>query len=226
MHSKIDPTLKSLNWYEIWRIALFHPTVRAFSQISNDPQASTSRGVIWAAISSLIAWCIGPQRAIFGGMVADAFGLRSLSSFYLIGALVAPLLGVGVLLLAAAIAHGFARLLHGAGAFHRLVYCWAVLQLPFILLSGMLVNLPSLLLSPHAAAMSTAGMVIQITSLLLAIGVILYLAYAQLVAFSAVEKFGIWKSLGVLILLAALVGSAGLGLSLGFQAVLRNIHRY
>ena len=216
---EIDSTQTSLKWSEIWRIVFLRPTIKTFSRIINDPKASTKWGVTWMAIIAFIFWFVGPKRAILWGIAADQFGLQRASYFVVIGAIVAPILGVSALLINAAIAHGLARLFSGAGTFYQLVYCWGVMQLPFILLSGLVINIPSIIPSSHEFTFSTAGMIIQITTLLITIGIILYLFYAEAVAFSAVEKFGVGKGFGILILLGVAVGVVGSCLSYGFQSL-------
>ena len=181
METEADPTQMSLKWLEIWRIALFNPTIKTFTRIISDPKASAKWGITWTAITAIIVWSIGPQRAILSGMVADQFGLQAISYFSVFGAIVAPILGVISLLLNAAIAHGLARLFDGAGTFHQLVYCWGVMQLPFILLSGLVINFPSIILRSREFTYSTVGLIVQIT-LVAASGVILYLFYAGVVA--------------------------------------------
>jgi hypothetical protein len=179
------------------------------------------------AITAFITWFIGPQRAILIGWMSDTFGSRYLFYFLLIGAFIATIFGVVALLINAVIAHGLARLFDGTGTFQQLVYCWGVMQLPFVLISGLIMFVPSIFLpSSREFARSTANIIISIIILLATIGVILYLSYAEVVAFSAVEKFGVGKGFGILILLAVVIGIAGACLSFGFQAVISNYFRY
>jgi hypothetical protein len=226
METKADPTQMSLKWFEIWRSAFLHPTIKTFSRIISDPKASTKWGIIWMAITSFIAWFVGPQRAILSGWVADNFGPPAVIYFLLIGAIVAPIFGMVCLLIEAAIAHGLARLFDGAGTFHQLVYCWAVMLLPFILLSGLVMYFPSIFSSSRSFIFSATGRTIQIISLLMLIGVNLYLFYAQVVALSAVEKIGIGKSFGIFILQAIVVVIGVTLLSYGFQALMMNFARF
>jgi hypothetical protein len=224
METKADPTQLSLKWFEIWRIAVFHPTIQTFSQIVSDPKASTRRGIIWMGITALIIWIVGPQRDLWWGLVANQFGLKTASYFVVIGTIVSPILGVIALLINAAMSHGLARLFNGAGTFHQLVFCWGVIQLPFILFSGLAFNLLPYtysifrLLSSNELNFSVMRIILLI-SVLIAIAGILYLFYAQVVAFSAVEKYGIGKGFGILILLAIVLGIASACLSFGFQAM-------
>ncbi len=217
MDSTSDSIPASLKWIEIWRIAFLRPTIMTFLRITSDPKATTRWGILWMGISSFIAWFISPLRAVFWGYVANNLGLQAARYFVWISALVAPILVVIGLLLAAAIAHALARLFGGAGTFHQLVYCWGVMLLPFVVISGLVLYFPSLF---SLSIMSTAGRIVQITALLIYAGVNLYLFYAEVVAFSAVEKIGIWKGLGILILQAVIVAIALSCLSSGFNALM------
>lgn len=231
MKTEIDSTQMSLKWLEIWRIAFLRPTIRTFSRIISDPKASTKWGVVWAAIATFIFWFVSPLTTYLWGIVASLVGLQAASYFWVIGALVSSIFGVSTLLINAAIAHSLARLFNGVGTFHQLVYAWGAMQLPFILVSGLAFRfLPfvyhiSLLLLSRQYTLSTLG-IISLISLFMATVVILYLLYAEVVAFSAVEKFGIGKGLGILLLLVVLIGIASTFSSFGFQALVMKFLRY
>ena len=231
METETNSIQISLNWFEIWRMAFLRPTVKTFSRIISDPKASTKWGIIWMAITVFMIWWIGPQRPIWWGQAANIFGFKAASYFVVIGAIAAPILGVSAMLITSAIAHGLARLFEGAGTFHQLVYCWGVMQFPFILFSALsFYLLPYLyfifrLLSSGEYTFSTARIILLIIALI-AMALILYLFYAEVVAFSAVEKFDIGKGFGILILLAIIVGIASAWLSSGFRAVVMRSLRY
>jgi hypothetical protein len=211
----------SLTWFEIWRIAFLRPTTRTFLQIINDPKASIRWGILWMAITALIAWFVNPLTAIFDGYIVDMFGLQAEIYFQIIGPVAAILLSMIGLLVTAAISHGFARLFAGAGTFPHLVYCWGVMLLPFILLAGLGYRLPSLLIFfSRSFALSTAGIIMTIISLLIFIGVNLFLFYAEVVAFSAIEKFRVWKGFAILFLEAFVVAIAASFLSAGFNVLM------
>jgi len=221
----------SLKWFEIWRSAFLHPTIQIFSQIAGDPKASTGWGIFLMAISGLIVWIIGPQRNLWWGMVADTFGLKPASLFLIIGTVVFPILGVIALLINAALSHGLARLFNGAGTFRQLVFCWGVIPLPFILITGLASLLPWYtysifrMLSSGPTNFAVLEIILLISGLIAAAG-ILYLFYAQVVAFSAVEKCGIGKGFGILILTAIIISIASSFLSFGFQAMLMKVFQY
>jgi hypothetical protein len=226
METETDQTHAPLKFFEIWKIIILHPTVKTFSRISNDPKASAIRGVIWMAIASVIVWYVGPQREILSGYAADTFGLYPYSRFLLIGAFVAPVLGVISLFVNAAIAHGLAHIFKGTGTFHQLVYCWAVTQLPFFLILGLIRLILSIFPSSREFAFSTAGVIYSILLLLVNLGVVLYLLYAEVVAYSAVEGFEISKGFGILILQAIIFAIAGACLSFVTQSIMMNSFRY
>jgi hypothetical protein len=52
------------------------------------------------------------------------------------------------------------------------------------------------------------------------------LFYAQVVAFSAVQKVSIGKGFGILILLVIILSIASVCMSVGFQAMLKNFLHY
>lgn len=231
MDAESDKIQISLNWIEIWRAAFLHPTIKTFSRLISNPKASYKWGIIWMGITVLIIWLVGPQRDVWIGTVNSIFGPPAVSYFVLFGGILAPMLGVIVLLINAAIAHGFARLFNGAGTFHQLVFCWGVMQLPFILFSLLAFYfLPFtywLFRLLSSSEMNFSAMrIILLISVLIATAGILYLFYAQVVGFSAVEKFDVGKGLGVLILYALVLGIASACSSYGFQAVLMKFIRY
>ena len=225
MKSEADSTQISLNWFQIWRIAFLHPTIKTFSTIANNPKANIQWGVIWIALTSIINWLIGPLSATISGLAWVNFG-RSFYFFLIAGAIVSPILGVVFLLIYAAISHGIARLFKGGGTFQQLVFCWAVIQLPFVLFAGLVLRLPSLLSPSREFTFSSIGLIIQVATMLIVLGIYLYLFYVQVVAFSAIENFGIGKGFGILILQAIVIGVAGGCLSFVFQAALTNLFRY
>jgi hypothetical protein len=213
MEAKTEPPQISLNWFEIWRSAFLHPRIQTFSQIASDPKASVGWGMVWAGIASLLVWILGPQRYVWWGLVADQFGLKAGTYFLIIGTIASPILGMIALLVIAAMSHALARLFKGSGTFRQLVFCWGVIQLPFILFSGLVYRLYPYLyavirsLLPGDASF-TALRIIFLMCMLIATAGMLYLFYAQVVAFSAVERFGIGIVFGVFILLAVLLGIA------------------
>jgi len=225
------PAQRPLNWLEIWRMAFLRPTIDTFSRIMSDPKASIKWGIFWSGISTLILWILGPQRTLLWDLVANQFALEAASYFVVIGTIAFPILGVIAMLINAAISHGLSKLFAGAGTFQQLVFCWGVMQPPFILFSGLaLYILPYLysifrLLSSSETNFSVLR-IIYLISLLIAVAGVLYLFYAQVVALSAVEKFSIGKGLGILILSACVLGIASACLSIGLQAVVLKSLRY
>jgi len=216
-----------MKWFEMWHNAFLRPTIKTYSQIINDPKTSIKWGLIWASITVLITWVIGPLRDLMGGYVVNAFGGRETFLYFsVIGAPIAVILGVLGFLLLTAIMHALARLFKGVGTFPQLIFCWAVMQLPFILFAGLVMRIPLGFPPSREFLFSRIGLIIQIAKLLVALCIYLYLFYTQIVAFSAVEKFGIGKGFGIVILSAVLVGVIGTCLSYGFQVVISNSIRY
>ncbi|MGD2158602.1 MAG: YIP1 family protein [Anaerolineales bacterium] len=220
-----DSTQKSMKWFEIWRQAFLHPTNETYSRIISDPKTGIKWGLIWEAITILVIWIIGPQRDILGAIVMDNFGRETFLYFSVIGAPVAVILGVLGFVFFTAIAHGLAKLFKGAGTFPQLIFCWAVTQLPFILLAGLVLHIPLGFSPSRVFVFSRIGLIIQIAKILVAFCFILYLFFAQIVAFSAVERFGIGKSFGIVILSSIAIGIIGSCLSYGLQAVVMNFLR-
>jgi len=231
MGTETNSSQVSMKWFEIWRNAFFHPTIQTYSQIVSDPKANIKWGIIWMAITTMIIWFVGPQRPIWWGLVADNFGLDAASYFMVIGTVVSPIIGVSVFIICVALSHGLARLFNGAGTFRQLVFCWGVMQLPFILFFGLALIIPSYmysifrLLSSSEMNSSALG-IITLISMFLAVAGILYLFYAQVVAFSAVQKVSIGKGFGILILLVIILSLASVCMSVGFQAMLKNFLHY
>lgn len=71
-----DLVQKPMKLFEIWRNVFLRPTIETYSRISNDPKASIKWGLIWAAVTVLVTWVVGPQRELLGGYVVNAFGGR------------------------------------------------------------------------------------------------------------------------------------------------------
>lgn len=231
METEIDSSQLSLKWFEIWRMAFLHPTIQTFLQIVSDSKASTRWGIIWMAITTLIIWIVGPQRTLWWGLVANNLGLDAASYFIAIGTIVFPVFGVVAFLISVAISHGLARLFNGKGTFHQLVFCWGVIQLPFIIFSGLAFNiLPysySIFRSLTSSEMNFSVMRITLLiSVLIALAGILYLFYAQVVVFSAVEKFSIGKGFGILFLSGIILGITSSCLSYGLQGMLMRSLRH
>ncbi len=219
LESKDDLAQLSLNWIEIWRLSILHPTTGTFNRIINDQKTGIKWGVIWMAVVTLIAWFVGPQRYLISGVAADNFGQRNGNIILLVGGIVAPLFAVVVLLINAAILHGVANLFGGTGIYNQLVYCWGVMLMPFILLAGIVIRLPMLFPSTREFTSSHTGIIVQMIAFILFIGVNLYQFYAMMVAFSTVEKLGLWKSIGIFIMTTFVIVVVFNLLSAGFQAL-------
>jgi hypothetical protein len=211
---------QSMKWSEIWRLAILRPTINSFTRIIDDPKASTIWGIVWMAIATLIGWLVGPQRTVLSGYAGNLFGPQAMGNFQIIGAIAFPILGVIGLLITAAISHGLARLFTGKGSYRQLVFCWGVMLLPFVVLPWLVMFIPSLIFSMRLTLLSAVGRIYSIAYLVIWIVIYLYLFYAQVVAYSAVEKFSIWKGLGILALQAILIGIAGSCLSAGVKELL------
>jgi hypothetical protein len=231
METNIDPKQNSQNWFEIWRSAFLHPTIQTFSKIAGDPKASLGWGLIWAGLAALLFWILGPQRELWWGLVASQIGLKAGSTFLVVGTIASPILGMLALLVLAAVSHGLARLFGGLGTYRQLVFCWGVIQLPFVLFSGLMYRLYPYaisllrLISPGAVTFAGMRIILLVVALIAAAG-LLYLYYAQWIAFSAVEQFGIGKGLVVLILLAILLGAAGACLSTVIRGIVMRQFMY
>lgn len=213
METETGSTPASLSWLEVWRLALLRPTAETFQRISGDPKASIKWGLFWAAAASLTIWFLGPQRAVWNGVVINNFGLQAADYFLWLGAVAAFIISAIGLLVDAAIAHALARLFGGSGAYPRLVYCWGVILPPFVLLSVLVSRFPSLFPPSRELIFSPAYRVILFASLLLFIVVYIFLFFVQVVALSAVERMGFWKGFGVLLLQAVLAAILGACLS-------------
>ena len=219
------PDLKSFSWFEIWRLAFLHPTIQTFTRISSDPKASLKWGVLWSGVTALIIWIASPLRTIYWGLVADQLGLEAGSYFLIIGTIVFPVLCVTALLINAVISHGLSRLFAGAGTIHQLVFCWGAMQLPFILFSVITYHILYFFYSIfrsffHIETGYSAIGIILLVILSIAVAGILYLFYAQVVAFSAIESFSIGKGFGILFLIACILAIASVCFNFGFQSIL------
>ncbi len=216
-----DVSGESLKWPDIWKLAFLHPNVRTFARIGSDRKVSIRWGLIWMALTACVAWLVGPLRLFVWGWLADVFGMQSPWPVTAVGAVAVPLWAAIALLFNASLAHGLARLFHGMGTLRKLVYCWGVLQPPFVVLALLVLSFNT---SPYSTAhgVSSVGVVLLIAQLVAAAAALLYMAYAQVVAFAAVEGFSFWKGLGVILLLSLALGlisawlSSALGRSLAY----------
>jgi hypothetical protein len=217
MSRMTSATPGGLGWLQMWRIALLHPTVDAYSRISGDPKARLIWAIFFTASSSVIAWFTGPQRGLFYGVVAGYMGLEAALRFMLAGAIGAVIGGVMWLIVSAALSHAMARAMGGRGAFRQLAYCWGVIPFPFVVLAGLVMYLPALFPTSRSFVLSTPGMIVQLTTLFLFAALMLYLSYAQLIALRAVEMIGLGKGLGILLLLGIAIGLALACLSIALK---------
>lgn len=222
METGINVVQKPWNWFEIWYNAFLRPTIKTYSRISSDPRSNVKWGLIWAAVMALVNWVVGPQRYVIAGYVAQMFGGQEIIYYvYVFGAFIIIILGVPCLALAVAILHGLARLFNGEGTFQRLLFSWAVMQLPFLLLIGLVIHIP-FLPSLREDVHSMTGWLLASVKLFITLCIYLYLFYAQVVAFSAVEKFGVGEGFGILLLAALVMGVIWTCLSVGFQVAATN----
>jgi len=220
-----DQTQISLKWYEIWWKVFIRPSVKTYSRIISDRKATLNWAIIWMAVTALIGWFIGPQRAWLLSSVENVFGLRARNYFYILGSFQAIILGVLSLMISAAIAHKIAFRFDGKGSFHQLAYCWAVMQMPFLLVAGLVMHLPFLFNFSHEFTFSTLGIIVQIAILVITVSVILYSAYSGVVALSAVENLSLGNAFVIMFLTGIILGIIGACLSFGFQIVVMNLVR-
>lgn len=222
MEKQNETQQRSLNWTEIWWIALLHPNTKSHSTIINDPKAGLKWGIIWSAITSTLIWFVNPLREVWVGLINNNFGFQTASIFKILGAVASPIIGILTLLFFAAFAHNFTRLFGGQGKVKILVYAWAVIQFPFFILIGLARLIPYLLPASRGYPFSATDIILQFVPLAIMSLVLLYLLYVQIVAFSAVEGFSIGKGLGILVLITLVISILGVILGYGVREFLLN----
>ncbi len=213
----------SMNWIRIWWELFIHPTNATYTRIMGDPKASLTWGVAWMAVSGLVAWLIGPQRATLQGLVITNFGPAANNYFLVFGSLAASISSVLGLLLVSAVAHSLSRLFQGAGTYRQLVFCWGIMPVPFLVFLYWIGYIPWLLRFVGVYSLPRAGIVVSLIYLFIILMVILYLIYSQVVAFSAVEQVGLGKGFGVIIIVGVILGIVGFFASLAYRVILTNI---
>ena len=206
MAAKSDVPQAPLTWFAIWRLVLLNPTIETFTQIIERSQTRVRSSIVWMMIGTILIWFTGLQQSLVFSFAADQFGLTIAFRVMLVGAIVAPVFGVLGLWGLAATSHMLAQRLGGMGTIQQLAYCWAALTPPFAFLSGVVASLSNLLLSNAAKQSSRAGLIGGLLVIAVYGSVILYQLYAALVAYSAVEKWGMGTSIGVFALQLILVG--------------------
>jgi len=172
----------SRKWYEIWQDVWLHPGVATFRSMLTDPSAGSSRGFTWVAVTELIVGVLGAllSLAFFG---SNASG--GIIGLLFCGIIAAPLISVVGLAISAGIYHGTARLFKGTGTWSQLVFCFAAVQAPYLIIGTLYNDLRMLLLSSQALLLCSG---------LIGLVLVIYSFVLYVCAIDGVENFGTGKA--------------------------------
>ncbi|MCL4878286.1 MAG: YIP1 family protein [Anaerolineae bacterium] len=158
-----QPAGQSLAWYEVWQEAALRPSVENFESLLRDPQASSSRALMWVAAASGVAAAI---QSVIGAMVQAIFdttspffnftttnsqGFQNTSTFepaqtlifgLICGVPLAMLFGMIVLVIGGGILNLIARMFGGQGTYDELVYLMAAYTAPIAIGNAFISQIP------------------------------------------------------------------------------------
>lgn len=134
---------RSLQWSEVFQMALTQPNGDAYEEILSDPQVSTNRAYVWIIACATVAAVIQLAGQLFWG---NSLLTRSSSDFSPLCSIVClPFVGalsLIVFLIGTGIQHLAARVLGGQGSFDDLVYANAAWTAPMSILSAVISLVP------------------------------------------------------------------------------------
>lgn len=173
----------SRKWYEIWRDVWLHPSSNTFRSMLADPSASASRGFTWVAVTEL---AVGVLGALLELVLLGSNATGGVAGTLVCGIIVAPIASIIGLAISAGIYHGTALIFKGAGTWSQLVYCFAAIQAPYLVIGTLLNDLSVLLISSRGLLLVCAGLIG------LAVGI--YSLVLYVCAIDGVENFGTGKA--------------------------------
>lgn len=199
---------ESLEWYQVWLMAIALPSEGAFQRILRDPNAKPSRGYLWVFITALISAVANIilislqmdsilQNAV--ELYPDLGSLQQVMGYILLGFLiVSPFLAVIGVIITAGLYQVITKFMIGEGTFSEMVYALCAITAPLSLIV-ILVNLP-------IPFIRVLGFVIGLYSLFL-----------NLMAIKAVNRLSWGLSCATVVILPVLLGICG---CLGFLLIM------
>ena len=128
----------SPSWWRVWAKAVFQPSVKTYEDIASDPNASLRRAFLWVFLGTITGAMIGmvvellTEPVVAVGSYTDLIG--TVFSIVL-GAGVAGLLAVLILMVSIGVTNWFARQLGGTGTYTELAFAFSAFTAPFSILS-------------------------------------------------------------------------------------------
>ncbi len=168
-------------WNDIWLEVWTHPGPQSFQSMFMQHDDNADRGLKWVAATAFIATLVNLVTVL---LFTDGSRIGSL----LIAMIIAPLMAMAGLAFSAGLYHLIAKIFGGKGTFGDLIYCFAIVQAPYYIISS--------LGSSMSVISSTLSTLIQILTLFLGI----YVLVLNANAIQAVEKFGAWKTIAIMAL--------------------------
>lgn len=169
-------------WYEIWRDVWSHPGLATFQALLNEPDHSTTRGLIWIAAAALVT------ALLTGISTARSFESTQYSGFgfviyYLCIIILTPIFSIVGIIIATAIYHGISRLFGGSGLWSNYLFCFAAVSAPAGIIGGVVGLIDYLFISIGASPL------VVIMSLV-SFGLAIYVFILNIYALRAVENIG------------------------------------
>jgi hypothetical protein len=157
------PPARSLEWSEVFQMAVTQPNTQAYETILNDPQASTRRAYVWIIACATIAYGI----QYLGQLLWGGTRFTNTNEFSPLCAVVClPFVGVLSLvgfLIGTGIQHLAAKVLGGKGDFDDMVYLNAAWTAPLSVVSAAISLIPCI--SCFGSLVSLYGLVLSVITI-------------------------------------------------------------
>ena len=215
MHTTNIQPFTSRAWYDLWWDVWTLPGTETFRQLLEESNGGAGRGFLWILLSGILsAVAYAVMMFFFPNISLSSIPAANRQMFQTFGAVgnfvCIPIASVIGAVITAGIYHGLARLFGGVGEWGRLVFCFAAIQSPAVLIA-LASSLPVSILS---ASKSPFVLPVAVFSILFSLVLSIYTTALYVFALKATENIGTGKALTV-ILLPGVLGLALVGCLFG-----------
>ena len=195
---------------DTWMAAITKPNVETFQQIAAQPSASTTKAFVWVFIASLITTfaSLVAQAVNFGGSmggfqrflppeIARELPVNATPSFgfgtVICGTPVGAVFSVIMFAIVTALIQWVAKLFGGTGSFEKLAYAFAMITVPYSVVSAILMLI---------GIIPFVGILTGLVGFVLAI----YVIVLEVIAVRAVNDLDTGKAVGSVLLPGLVIG--------------------